>query len=235
MLAKMQLAAYAAREVLNEHLGLSGDLTSWAIVHRLPDLPQGAGVPAELESRAVQASQELAMRRAEMRALGHRLGLVCVESVVRELAVGATGEREANGEWSVGPAIELEIPIFDYGQAAVPRARSLVHQAMLRYIARGVQLRTQSRIAGESLGAAWRQARHARDVIVPLRQQVLDETLKQSNAMQVGVFHVLQAKRQLVEAGEHYVETLHEFWVNRSRVDQVLAGALPDAVISEGD
>jgi cobalt-zinc-cadmium efflux system outer membrane protein len=233
--ADAQLQAYTSREKLNQLLGLGGDLTRWTITNRLPELPDRVAALADIESQALCRSQDLAHERARLVALGQSLGLAVTESTVREVAIGATGEREAGGEWSIGPVIQLEIPIFDYGQASVPRARARVRQAMLTYVALAVQVRTQARVARESLRAAWRQARHARGVLVPLRQQVLDEMLKQSNAMQVGVFHVLQAKRELISTGEHYVKTLQQYWVERARVDQVLAGALPDRESKMGD
>lgn len=235
VLAKAQIRAYAARESLNELLGLGGSLTTWTVAGRLPVLPEESGMPPEVEQRAVGVSQDLAHRRAEVVALGRSLGLTHVESVVREVAVGVEGEREADGEWSVGPVIALEIPLFDHGQGAVPRARAMLRAAMLRYVAEGVRVKTRARVEAQRTGAAWRQARHARDTLLPLRQQVLQETLKQSNAMQVGVFHVIEAKRELIQAGEHYVESLYRYWDSRSRTDQILAGSLPRTAESEGD
>lgn len=227
LLADAQLEAYAAREMLNQHMGIGGELTAWEIEHRLPEMSTDDPATPEVERRAVASSQDLAERRAEMTALGRRLGLTCLASVVRDVSVGVGSERESDGQWSVGPVIALEIPLFDHGQAAVPRARAELRQAMLRLVARAVEVRTQARIEAETLGSAARQARHARDVLLPLRQGVLDEVMKQSNAMQVGVFHVLEAKREVITAGEELVEATHRYWTARSRVDQILAGALP--------
>jgi cobalt-zinc-cadmium efflux system outer membrane protein len=42
--------------------------------------------------------------------------------------------------------------------------------------------------------------------------------------MAVGVFQLLSARRDQVETGRAYVETLRDYWVARAELEQLLAG-----------
>ena len=74
--------------------------------------------------------------------------------------------------------------------------------------------------------AATKSAAYYKSVLLPLRQQVVDETQLQFNAMAVGVFQLLQAKRDQIETGRSYVETLRDYWITRAELEQLLAGRL---------
>jgi len=63
-----------------------------------------------------------------------------------------------------------------------------------------------------------------RDQVLPRRQEIVDDTQKQYNAMQVGVFHLLQAKRDQIDAGRQYIERLRDYWVARSGVELIGMG-----------
>lgn len=63
--------------------------------------------------------------------------------------------------------------------------------------------------------------------MLPLRQQVLDETLAQYNAMNATTFELLIARRDLVDAGRQYVDAIHRYWTATAAVDALRRGALP--------
>ena len=46
----------------------------------------------------------------------------------------------------------------------------------------------------------------------------------QYNAMQIGVFQLLQARREQLDAELAYIEALREFWTAKAAVDALLAG-----------
>jgi outer membrane protein, heavy metal efflux system len=74
---------------------------------------------------------------------------------------------------------------------------------------------------------------YSRDVVLPLRQKVVEETQLQYNAMLVGVFQLLQAKREQIAAGATYIDHLREYWTARSNVEQLLAGRMAEASARE--
>ena len=59
---------------------------------------------------------------------------------------------------------------------------------------------------------------------VPAQAKVLEQTLLQYNGMQLGIFQLLQARREQLDIDLAYVETLREYWTARAALDAVLSG-----------
>lgn len=225
-LARAEEDVIANREELNALLGVWGKDTSWTIAARLPD-PSPTVLPQRgLESVAVSQRLDLAAARQEIERQARALGLARFEAIIPTGGVGVDAEREPEGDWTVGPAIELPIPVFDQGQAVVASAGAQLRQARERYRALAVQIRAQVRRARTRAEAARRRSDHYRTVVLPLRRRVVDQTQLQYNAMQVGAFQLLQAKRDEIEAGRGYVESLTEHWVARAELERAVGGEL---------
>ena len=150
---------------------------------------------------------ELAIARREIESFARQLGLTQTSALVPEVEIGALSERE-EGEWEVGPALALPIPLFDQGQARVATARAELRRRQQAYIDLAVQIRSGLRAARQRVLSARRQALHYLDTVLPLQDQITNETLLQYNAMQVGVFQLLVAKQQQIDAGRRYIESL---------------------------
>ena len=54
----------------------------------------------------------------------------------------------------------------------------------------------------------------------------MSQTQLQYNAMQVSAFQLLEAKKSQINAGADYIEALRDYWVARSRLEQILSGRL---------
>ena len=61
---------------------------------------------------------------------------------------------------------------------------------------------------------------------MPRRERIVNEAQLAYNAMAIGVFQLLQAKRDQIETGRVYVETLRDYWLARAEIEQLLAGRL---------
>jgi outer membrane protein, heavy metal efflux system len=145
-----------------------------------------------------------------------------------EAELGAAAEREIDGEWGVGPAFSLPIPLFDQGQASTAAARAELGRARQRYAAAAVEVRSAARMARHRLLADHARVTYYRRVILPLRREITEATQLQYNAMQVSPFQLLLAKQAEIDAGVAYVEALRDYWVTRSQVEQVVSGRLPE-------
>lgn len=226
-LSRAQADVLAQREELNALMGLWGPQTTWRIAGRLPDLPREELSARGLESLAMSQRLDLAAARQDAERLGHALGLTRVQALVPTAIAGAEAEREPEGEWTLGPAIELPIPIFDWGQARVATAAAELRRSRERYHALAVEIRAQVRRAWTRMESARRRAEHYPKVLLPLRREILRETQREYNAMLAGVYQLLQAKRDEIEAGRGYVETLTEYWVARAELERTVGGDLP--------
>jgi cobalt-zinc-cadmium efflux system outer membrane protein len=226
-LARAEVEVLEAREHLNMLLGLWGPQTRWTMPRRLPELPREELPPRGLESLAVSQRLDLAAARQEAERLVQTLGLRRAEALVPTGITGPEAEKEPEGEWTVGPAIELPIPIFDQGQARVGGAAAEVRERLERYRALAVDVRAQVRKAWTRMESARLRAAHYPKVLLPLRREILEETQREYNAMLAGVYQLLQAKRDEIEAGRGYVETLTEYWVARAELERAVGGDLP--------
>lgn len=228
-LADAESAYIERRERMNVMLGLWGPATQrWAMIERLPDpepLTASELAPEGLVARAVEASPGLAASRYRLEALGARLGLARSEALLPGLEAGAKGEREVgSGEWVAGPVFEVPIPLFDRNQASRARVRAEVRREQAAYYARAVELRAAVRAAYARMQTARAQVDYYQRVMLPLRAQIVNETLLQYNAMQVGAFELLQAKQMQIETGARYVDALAEYWRTHATLTSVVSG-----------
>jgi len=232
-LGRAQIEVEIRREALNEVLGLSGEATRWTVAARLLELP--AVVPAldTLEREAVAASLDIAAVRAEADAAAGRVGLARFRSWLPELGVGVSADRK-DGAWDFGPAISIGLPIFNQGQGPRARANAELRRAQNEAIATAVELRAQARATRQRVLGTYAEARHLLDVVLPLRQQVVSETLKQYNAMNATTFELLVARRELVDAGRQYIDALRRFWRAAAEARALARGAMPRMASEDG-
>lgn len=229
--AKLELAhaeseVVADREELNTLLGLWGERTAWTIAPRLPAAPDADVEPVGLETLAV--SQRLDLEAARLRTSGalaqYRLGRLY--GLVPNASLGVASERDISGAWSLGPALDLPIPLFDQSQAMLASGAAHIRGSEERYAALAVAIRAEVRRAWTRLDAARLRAKHFQTVVVPLQTRIVDESQRRFNGMLIGVFQLLQAKRGQVEAGRRYVEALTEYWVDRTELERAVGGEL---------
>jgi len=224
--ASAELAVLEGREKMNSLMGLWGDDTEWQVDSHLPPIPPKAMDLSRLEYRAVAKSQDLIILRERMKAMAARAGIDETELVFPELALGAASEREPDGLWNVGPAIAVALPIFDWGQARRAEARAHLRRLWNEYTAKAVDLRSSVRSARHRLLTARRQSEHYGRVVLPLAEQITLETQLQYNAMQLGVFQLLQAKHREIQVRHRYILSQRDYWIVRTELEQILAGRM---------
>lgn len=182
-----------------------------------------------LERRALEKSLELAAIRARYRAAAKAANFANVRGFLPELEAGVSAERDEEG-WGVGPAASLELPLFYQGQGEVATAQAQARAERRRHSEAAVQIRAAARSLAVRLRTSADSVKYYREVLLPLREQIVAGTLLQFNAMSVGVFQLLQAKRAQVQTAEAYVSVLRDYWTARAGAEQLLAGRLPAGV-----
>ncbi|HWO20066.1 MAG TPA: TolC family protein [Kofleriaceae bacterium] len=225
-LGRAQVEVEARREALNEALGISGEATRWTVAGRLDELPAAAPALDSLEQGAVAASLALEAIRGDAEAAAGRLGLARVHAWLPQLGVGVSATRHDDA-WEAGPALAIGLPLFNQQQGPRARASAELRRAQNEAIATAVELRAQARAVRQRVLGAHAEARHLRDVVLPQRQRIVDETLKQYNAMNASTFELLAARRELVDAGRQYIDALRRFWRASGEARALGRGAMP--------
>jgi len=227
---RAEVALATAKERLNAAMGLWGRGIEWHAVPRLPEVPE-AELPAEkLEPEAVRRSLDLEIAKQRFAAAAKRSNVSRAAGFLPELKAGISAERDE--EWAIGPAVELELPLFYQGQGEVGVARAEMRRQQELYTDLAVRLRSTARALATQLGAAREAVLYYRDVLLPTKQRIVDETQLQYNAMSVGIFQLLQAKRDQVETATGYIDQLRQYWIARTRAERLLSGrlALPASI-----
>ena len=230
-LARAEAAIEVRREAVNGLLGVTGEHTRWAVAGRLPELPAQPPALDELEARAVAANLDLAAGRARIDAAANDVIDQRRRAFLPRLGLGVSVHRDHDdGTVGVGPAISVGVPLLDWNWGGRARAHATLRRAEHELTATALELRAQSRAARITALAAHQEARHLRDVILPLRQQIVDETLKHYNAMNVDPFALVLARRELVDAGQQYLDALRRYWNAIAEVTALERGVAVDAV-----
>jgi cobalt-zinc-cadmium efflux system outer membrane protein len=200
----------------------------WRLAPRLPALPPGEDLPADLVERALAARLDIAAarREADMRHL--------VWSAARtwrwlgEFEAGYESERE-HGETLRGPRFRLTLPLFHWNRGGVLRARAAHEGARARLAALELGARNDLALGQDRMDTARRIAEVYRATLVPQREAVSARTQEEANFMLTGAFEALAARREQYEAYREYIEAVRDYWLARVALRQASGGILPSA------
>lgn len=230
--AEAQLAA--DRERLNRLLGLWGGQTMWKIADRLPEVPVREVSIEHLESLAIGQRLDLAATRAQLISLAQALAVTEGYRYFASVDVGIDTERDPGGQHVTGPTLNLQIPIFDQGQAQIARVKAQFRQFQDRFHAMAVDARSEVREARDRLIAERNLAGYYK-VLLPERMHILDLTLQQYNGMLKGPYHLLLAKQGEVATEQAYIEAWRDYWITRAQLELAVGGRLPSEPSSAGE
>ena len=225
-LRSAEVAVRQSREELNILMGLWGKQTQWQTDQRLPEIPEQPVQTKDFERLALEKSVDLLNARQRIMLAGNQLGFNRWTSLVPELHAGPVGER-TEGAWELGPTLEFPIPLFDQGQARTGRAVAELRRSQQEYYALAVRIRSTARAVQDRLEGARDRALYYRDILLPLRERIVNEAQLQYNAMQLGPFQLLSAREQQIETAVAYVDALRDYWLARGDAGQILSGRLP--------
>ncbi len=217
--------ALAWREELNVLMGLSGSEAAWTLYGRLADPTDPPPDVETIETLALDQSLDLLELDRRYIAAARRARVARVEGLFPSLRAGVHVGREIDLR-EAGPVVGFEIPIFDRGQAVVAAARAEMRQLEHRYAAGEVRIRSAVRSAWNQTRIAGERVRHYRETLLPLRQQIVDGTQRDYNAMQASAFELITARKEEVQTGRRYVIALRDYWQARTALDSILAGRL---------
>lgn len=164
----------------------------------------------------------MAKRAAEATAAD--LGLTRRTRLINVLHAGYQNASTTGASLSQGYEVELALPLFDFGEARVARAEALYMQSVHQAAQVAIQAQSEVREAHSAYRAAYAQARHYQDEVVPLRQRISDEMLLRYNGMFNSVFELLADAREQVRSVTGAVQALRQFWLAESQLQTAVYG-----------
>jgi cobalt-zinc-cadmium efflux system outer membrane protein len=226
-LARVEQQAVEQREQVNRLLGLWGpESATWKVESRLPDVPEQDPSLDQVESLAIGRRLDLIAIRAEAQALEQAASLAGLTRAVPALQAGVSVARDPEGTRVIGPSLSVELPIFDQGQSRSARLQAEIRQARARQAELAVNVRAEVRALRSRLVTTHRSADQYRTVLLPLREKSVKESQLRYNAMLLGVFQLLQARREQIAAYRDYLDTVRDYWITRAELERATGGSL---------
>jgi outer membrane protein TolC len=228
-LAAARQRAASAREALIRALGLDGPDLRFRLPDALPTLPRRARSLRAVEADAIRRRVDLQIARIELDALAKSYGLTQATRFINVLDAGYADKitkDELSGQrvHQRGFDVELQVPLFDFGEARVREAQATYMQAVDRLAEKAVNVRSQAREAYAAYRAAYDIAsRYQRDIL-PLRRTIADETQLRYGAMQIDEFALLVEARQRINSTIAAVDARRDFWLADADLRAAIVG-----------
>lgn len=200
-----QLAAGEARRRLLMLLGFEPQDSRPRLVELSDDEPARLPALAELEQLALERRRDLRAAREAVRQAAAEVerqrGLL-----TRSVNLGLAAEKD--GDWSVGPGVRVELPLFDQNQAQVARALDSVAQreALLAALRIAAMQEVSSALARAQ--ASWDVLAIYRDDLLPRSARTLDQARESYQLGKTTMLPALEAQRQLLAARSAHARRL---------------------------
>jgi outer membrane protein TolC len=182
--------------------------------------------------------------RQEVYATAKALGLTEATRLVNVLEVagmanyerkpepGDSGEVEKTRRRGV--ELEIQVPIFDFGEARTRQAEESYMRTVNRLAEKAVNARSEVREAYQRYRGAYDFARHYQSEIVPLRQTIAEESLLRYNGMLTDIFPVLADARARIASNIAAINALRDFWLAHAALQAALVGGNSASAAPDG-
>lgn len=222
----VEVDVFEARERLNIVMGLWGKEINWELSKKVSEIPDEEINFDCIENHVIANSLDLQIAREKMRATALSLGIETSEIIFPEITFGPDSEKDSGEPWFIGPQFSIGVPLFDIGLAKKALGCATLSKQWNEYMALAVEVRSAVRSANFRLLNAFRQCRDFKNIIIPLEEEVTQETLLQLNAMQLGVFDLLVIKQKEIETKLKSIISYRDYWIARVEVEMLLSGKM---------
>ncbi len=223
------------RERLVRQLGLWGDDLTFRLPETLPPLPRLQSVKA-IEAEALRKRIDIQIARADLDVLAKSLGLTQATRFVNDVdllgrrtydrgrVITADGHVEREASRSRTLELEIEIPIYDFGQSKVALAEQTYMQAANRLAEKAVNARSEAREAYTAYRANHDITRQYQNNVLPLRKIIQDEALLHYNGMLTDVTQLIVDTRSRILSNVAAINARRDFWIAHTDFKHALIG-----------
>lgn len=230
--SEARLEAQLAKERLIKLMGLFGSPTEVFVPDALPSLPSRPRASADIERLALANRVDLAVGKLELEALAREYRLTGKTRMISDVSLAAGLEAEGiNGSTEVNPAlsVDFEIPLYDTGRLSSKRGQMNYLRAANSVAQQAINARAEARMAYKSVTGRHAVARHWRDVVLPLRRTIDEESLKSYSGMITSTFELLEDARDGLEAQIGAAEAKRDYWLAETEVTAAIWGGTAGA------
>jgi outer membrane protein TolC len=213
----------SAHEQLIQLLGLT-DRHALKLPTQLDPLPAAPQSLDQVEQLALHNRIDVQLVKQQAAQTAQALQLTKVTRLVNVLDLGYQSNRSNEQPTQKGFEISLELPLFDFGSTRVAQAEAIYRRALADVASVAIAARSQARETYARYQRDYALAKHYRDQVLPLQQQISQEMLLRYNGMLISPFELLAQAREQISSSETYVSALENFWLAQADLDNVLQG-----------
>lgn len=222
------------RERLVRQLGVWGGDLKFR-VGSLPPLPRLQSVKA-VEAEALRKRVDLRIARAELDVLAKSLGLTQATRFVNDIdllgrrtydrsrSISEDGHVERETSRSKTLELEIDIPIYDFGQSKVALAEQTYMQAANKLAEKAVNIRSEAREAYTAYRANYDITRQYQNNVLPLRKIIQDQSLLQYSGMLNDVTDLITDARNRILSNVAAINARRDFWIAHTDFKHALIG-----------
>jgi cobalt-zinc-cadmium efflux system outer membrane protein len=225
--ARAAVDARMARLDLTTLIGLTGPEADWQASTVLPLPVVTEDDPAELRRMATEQSLVLLAARREAEISANAAGVTRAFRLLGDTGIGYEREEETDGARLSGPTLELELPIFNQGQARVARAEAQLRVARARLAHFELSSDNAVDAGAQRVQVLSDIVRIHREALVPQRETVVARSQEEQNYMLIGVFELIRAKTEEYDAYQSLLEAVRDYWLARVDLMRVVGSRLP--------
>ncbi|MCV9938982.1 TolC family protein [Boseaceae bacterium BT-24-1] len=222
------------RERLIRQLGLWGGDLKFRL-GSLPPLPRLQSVKA-IEAEALRKRLDIQIARAELDTLAKSLGLANATRFVNDIdllgrrtydrgrSINDHGHVERESSRSRTLELEIDIPIYDFGQSKVALAEQTYMQAANRLAEKAVNARSEAREAYTAYRANYDITRQYQNNVLPLRKIIQDQSLLHYSGMLNDVTDLITDARNRILSNVAAINARRDFWLAHTDFKHALIG-----------
>lgn len=223
--SRQELTVAESREQLSRVLGLQSDQRDWRLADAALDSSEDIPALKSLETKALDERYDIRAAQQRAERLADALGVANRFRYLSVLGLGVNYARETDGEKLRGPSAELGLPLWDRGQGNRLRMQAQLRESERNLEALALDAIGEVRSAYARLDSARQSIKHFRATLLPLHERIVAETLKFYNGMLLGVYDLLLARQNQLNAQRDYIDTLKSYWLAKAELEQAIGGA----------
>ncbi len=216
------------RERLVRAMGLWGSDLAFKLPATLPTLPTRPRALPTIERDALAHRIDVQIARIEVETMAKSYGLSQATRFINVLDVSGidktTRPSDGASDRQRGVEVELQIPLFDFGETRKREAEQTYMLAVNRLAEKAVIVRSEARDAYRGYRATYDIAAHYQREVLPLRKIISDEMMLRYGAMQVDVFALLTESRQRISAATAAIDAQRNFWLASTDLSTAIIG-----------
>jgi cobalt-zinc-cadmium efflux system outer membrane protein len=147
--------------------------------------------------------------------------------ILRHINLGVSYEKDPDGAQVLGPAFDVQLPIFDQNQAQIAKAQYRIRQARKNLQALEGQVREELISDLERTHLHQTRIQRFQEKIIPLREKTIEYAERWVNAMQLNRLYLLEAQRGLFQSRREYLEAQLECQQGLVDLELHMGGKLP--------